>query len=133
MNGYPRSVSITLSLILLNILIWFSFAIIVAANLHPALPTSPLFKGIMTFLAFTIAIILLILLIFLTKHNRVAYFLTVGIFVITSVVTIFDDFGWVDFIVLVIGLAPIILLAKDRAWYLMENPGFEKTQKPSTD
>jgi len=129
MNSRPRSVSAALALILLNVLIWFAFGIIVAANVHPALPTSSLIKGVMAFLAFATAGILLILLALLFRQNRVAYFLTLGLLVAISILTIFDDFGLADFVVLIINIAPIILLIKDRAWYLQARSSLVGGQK----
>jgi hypothetical protein len=123
MNTRPRSFSVALVLVLLNALLWLTFGILVATDIHPALPISPLLKGIMAVLAFVTAGILLILLLLLTKQNRIAYFFTVGMQIVISLVTIFDDFGWADFIFIVISLAPIVLLVKDRAWYFRTTSG----------
>jgi len=128
-NTRPGSISVCLALIFLNALIWLAFGIIVAANVHPALPDSPLIKTSMAFLAFVTAAILLSLFYLLSKQNRSAYFIALAILAIVSVVTLFDNFGWVDFIVLVIGLIPLILLIKDRAWYLGVKPEPEENQR----
>jgi lysylphosphatidylglycerol synthetase-like protein (DUF2156 family) len=120
MNHRPISVSATMIFILLNALIWLAFGAIVAVGAHPALPVSPLINGIMASLAFITAGILLALLAFLGKRNRVAYYLTLCLLVVISILTIFDDFGLADFVVLIINIAPFILLIKDRAWYLQE-------------
>jgi hypothetical protein len=122
MNSRPTSVSATLILILLNIFLWLAFAIVVAANAHPALPNSPLVKRIMAILALATAGILLVVLVFLGKHNRIAYFLALGLFGAISLLTVLDDFGLADLVVLVINVTPIVLLIKDRAWYLQAKP-----------
>jgi lysylphosphatidylglycerol synthetase-like protein (DUF2156 family) len=118
MTNRPFSVSVTSILILLNALIWLAFGVIVAANAHPALPDLPIVKGIMAFMAFAAAGIFLAVFISLGKRSRIAYFIALGVFVATSFLTIFDDFGLVDLAVLAINIAPIILLIKDRTWYL---------------
>ncbi len=118
----PLSVSITLGFILINSLVWLVFGVIIAVNAHPALPAQPLVKGIMAFLSIAIAGFLLTLFFFIRKHNRLAYFLTLACFIVTSLLSIFDDFGLADLVVLVINLIPILLLLKDRNWYLRVKP-----------
>jgi hypothetical protein len=58
---------------------------------------------------------------FLYKHNRMAYYLTLGFFIFTSILTIFDDFGITDLVVLSLGIIPIILLIKDRSIQVDQN------------
>jgi len=118
MKNRPLSVTTTLVLILVNALFWIAFGVIVAANAHPGLPDLPLIKEITAFLAFTTTGILLVLFVFLGKHNRIAYFLGLGLFVAISLLILLDDFGWTDLVVLVINIIPPILLIKDRTWYL---------------
>jgi hypothetical protein len=122
MANRPLSVSVTLIFILLNALVWLAFGAIIAANTHPALPIQPLLKGIMAFLSFSIAGILVGVFIFLLKRNRIAYFIALGLFIATSFLTIFDQFGLSDLLILVINMVPIVLLIKDRAWYLQVKP-----------
>jgi hypothetical protein len=128
MNTRPYSVSAVLTLIAVNILIWFVFGVIVAANIHPALPNSVLIRGIMAFLSFATAGVLFILLVLLARQNRLAYFLTLGLLVAISVLTIFDDFGMADLVVLIFNIAPATLLIKDRAWYLHAKPNVAASQ-----
>ena len=117
------SVSATFALIVLNALIWLAFGVIVAANVHPALPDLPLFKGIMALLSFTVSGMLLVLVVFLGKQNRAAYYLTLILLNAVSLLTFFDDFGLTDLVVLVINIAPFVLMIKNRAWYLQARPG----------
>ena len=118
MANRPLSVSVASIFILLNALVWLAFGVIIAANAHPALPNLPLLKGVMAFLSFATAGILLGVFIFLGKRSRIAYFIALGLFVATSLLTIFDQFGLADIVILAINIVPIILLIKDRAWYL---------------
>jgi lysylphosphatidylglycerol synthetase-like protein (DUF2156 family) len=119
MNDRPSSVTVTYGFILLNIIIWFVLGIIIAFSLHPAMPDQPLFKGIMTTLSLVAAGVLLVTLIFLQKHNRVAYFLMLISLGVATLLTFFDDFGLVDLAALSLSLIPLILLIKDRQWYLV--------------
>ncbi len=110
--------AITFGFILLNILIWFTLGIIIAFDLHSAMPDQPLVKGIMAILSFAAAGALSITLFFLQKHNRVAYYLMLLYLGIASLLIFFDDVGLVDLVALALSILPIILLIKDRVWYL---------------
>lgn len=118
MSNRPLTVTITLVFILLNVLIWLVLGIVIAINAHPALPVPPLMKGTMAFLSIVIAGILAALFFFIRKRNRIAYILILAFFVFTALLTFFDDVGWSDLVVLVINIVPIVLLIKDRTWYL---------------
>jgi len=111
-------VTLTYVFIILNIIIWFALGIIIAFNLHPAMPNQPLLKGIMTTLSFVAAGALWVTFMFLQKHNRAAYYLMLIGLGVATLLTIFDDFGYVDLAALALGLIPLILLMKDRQWYL---------------
>jgi len=119
----PLSVKINLLFILLNALVWLAFGLIVALHAHPALPDEPIILEAMVVLSFCAAGVLLGLFIFLRKHNRLAWFVALAGLALGSLLIIFDDFGWIDLLVLVINLIPIVLLVKDRAWYLRPKPG----------
>ena len=118
----PLSVSATLTFIILNALVWLALGVTIVLHVHPALPDNPLIRGIMAFLSFGAAGILLGLLIFLGKRSRIAWFITLGFLAITCLLTLFDQFGLSDLVVLVIIIIPIFLLVKDRAWYLQGKP-----------
>jgi lysylphosphatidylglycerol synthetase-like protein (DUF2156 family) len=118
MTRPPLSVSVNLFFILLNALVWLVFGLIVALQIHPAQPDNPILLGGMAFLSFCAAGLLLGLFIFLWKRNRLAWFVNLGFLALASILTLFDDFGWADLVVLAVNLIPILLLIKDRAWYL---------------
>jgi len=118
MTRRPLTVIITSVLILLNMLIWLGLGVIIASGLHPALSIPPAGRGVMAFLSIALAAILLGLYVLLMRGNQPAYYLVMAFFAFTAVLTIFDDFGWPDLVVLVINLIPLILLIKDRAYYL---------------
>lgn len=105
-------------MILINGLMWLILGIIIAFDLHPALPDSPTMKTGMAIISILIFIVLGGLTFFLYKHNRMAYYLSLGFFIFTSILTIFDDFGITDLVVLLLGIIPIVLLIKDRKWYM---------------
>ena len=96
MNHRPLSVTVTFGFIILNIISWFALGMIIAFNLHPAMPDQSSFKEIMATLSFAAAGTLLVTSIFLRKHSRVAYFLMLAFLGSASILIFFDDVGWVD-------------------------------------
>jgi peptidoglycan/LPS O-acetylase OafA/YrhL len=118
MTKTPASVFATFIFLLLNALVWLAFAIIVATGLHPSIPQDNLVKWTMVILAFLVAGVLSILCFFLRKRSKVAYYLTLALLLVISLLTVFDEFGLSDLIYLIIAVVPLVLLIKDRAWYL---------------
>jgi lysylphosphatidylglycerol synthetase-like protein (DUF2156 family) len=126
MTTRPRTVTLNYIFILLNALVWLVLGVIIAASLHPALPDQSLLKGIMAFMSFAGAAILLLAFILLLKRKRTGFFLALGFLLVTALLTFFDQVGWVDLLTLVIITVPIILLIKDRDWYLSKGLPFTK-------
>ena len=122
MLARPRTVTIAYVFILANALVWLALGGIVTANIHPALPDATLLKGIMAVMSFIGAGILLVAFFLLLKRRRSGFYLAIGFLIVTTLLTFFDQVGWSDLVVLVINLVPIILLVKDRNWYLSVNP-----------
>lgn len=117
----PLTVTITLVFILLHAFFWLGFVILLAWNLHPALPDAPAIRWIMGILAFGCAGTLIALAILLARRIRLVYFLTVGLFALLVILTFTDDVGWADWIYLLLAATPLFLLIKDRSWYLNKN------------
>jgi len=123
----PTSVYAALGFILLNVLVWLAFSIIVATGVHPSIPEGNQIKWVMIILAFLTAGVLSILWFFLKRHSKVAYYLTLALLLVLSLLTVADDFGLSDLIYLIIAIVPLALLIKDRAWYLQ---GETRLQRP---
>jgi hypothetical protein len=117
----PFSVTATFILILINALVWIGFAAILALDLHPALPDSAAVRWIMGILAFGCGCTLIALIVLLGKRNRIAYFPTLGLLALLVVLTFTDEVGLADWIYLLLVTTPLILLIKDRSWYLKNN------------
>lgn len=104
--------------ILLNMLIWLVLGVIIAANAHPALPVMPAVRMVLAILSMFMASIIAVLFISLYRGSRWAYYLTLAIFIFTAILTIFDNVGLADIIVLVLNIIPIVLLILGRTWFL---------------
>lgn len=122
MRDRPFTVAATSLLVPINAFVWLAFGLMVAAGAHPALPDQPLIKWVMALLALATSGIFLGLFILLGKRGRLAYFLSLASFFVISLLTIFDQVGLADLIVLTLNVVPAILLIKDRAWYLQARP-----------
>ena len=114
----PITFTIALVFILLTALVWLGLGVIIAFNAHPAIPDLPYLKPFMITVSFGIALVLLALLFFLSRRNRWAYIPTLTVLGATVLLTIFDQLGWSDLVIIALNLIPFILLIKDRAWYL---------------
>jgi lysylphosphatidylglycerol synthetase-like protein (DUF2156 family) len=114
MTSRPPSVSGAFLLILLNALGWLAFSIIAAAGIHPSLPETGFGRWAMAVLALLNAFVLVGLVILLRRHNRIAYWLALGLITTISVLTLAGEFGPADLIVLMINLLMLLLLVRDR-------------------
>jgi lysylphosphatidylglycerol synthetase-like protein (DUF2156 family) len=125
-SKYPLSVSAVLLSLLLSAFIWFGFAVLVLAGAHPGLPKDTAVQWIMAALAFGSGCALIVSAWALGKRIRIAYYLVTAFLAVLAVLTVADDVGWVDLVYLVIVIAPLVLMLKDRAWYLRKDRGAEK-------
>jgi hypothetical protein len=108
-------------LILMNALVWLTFTGLIAMDLHPALPDSAATIWVMGILAFGCAGALVVLAVMLGKRFRIAYYPTLGLLALLAVLTIADDFGFPDLIYLALVTAPLLLLIRNRSWYLKKS------------
>jgi hypothetical protein len=113
----PKSFSVILIFLLLNAFIWFGFSIIAAANLHPGLHDNSLYRWGMAILAIIASVALFVLWYFLKRKNKFAYYLTAAFLIVIIILTFTDDLGFLDLVVLVIEIIPLVLLISLRKWY----------------
>jgi len=60
----------------------------------------------------------------LSRRSRLAFYLAVILLTIIAVLSVTDQVGWIDLAALAVSVIPLLLLLKDRAWYLRrEAPG----------
>ena len=111
----PTSVSVTLALLLLNAAIWLLFALLGAIGW---IPVSGVMRWAMVVLALGSCAVLAGMAFFLWKRSRPAFYLSTASLAAVAVLSIADQFGLPDLFTLLISLAALVLLLKDRAWYL---------------
>ena len=69
-------------------------------------------------LALGSSLILIGIAIFLKRRNRPAFYLGLLTLVAIAVLSVTDEFGFLDLFSLLISLTPLVLMLKDRDWYL---------------
>jgi len=114
----PRTVTIAFLLIIANALVWIGFALFVLTGILPGLPGGENARFAMALLALIAAGALVALGILTRRRNKWGYVLTVAALVFLIVLTVADQVGLADLAVLVLVLVPLVLLIKDRDWYM---------------
>lgn len=101
----------------LNALIWLVFAAIVASGAHPALPEGEMYRWGLAGSAL-IGAVLLVTLSFYLERSPLAYYLIIVVLGLVAVMTVLDQFGFVDLAFLIVTILPLALLIRDRRLYL---------------
>lgn len=123
MQNMPNSVAVTIAFIALNAVFWLAYAIIIAFG-SSALTTIPaIMKWGFIVLAVGCSLLLAGIALFLGRRKRPAFYFGLLMLTLVAVLSIADQFGWLDLFSLLISLIPLVLLLKDRDWYLRRRQG----------
>ncbi len=118
METPPRTVRITLFLILLNAVVWLGFAFLAVLGVIPGLPEIPGLRWLMAGLALACSIVLGLTAFLLQRRVRLGLVLGLLLLTIIAVLSLSDQLGWLDILSFLVCLVPLVLLVKDREWYL---------------
>jgi len=118
MKESPVIVKIALIFILLNALIFFVLGVLIAGGWHSGIPEDAALKWIMMLGMFGGAIVLALLYLLLAKRRRLAFFIALVALALIMMLTIFDQVGWIDLLMLLITFIPFALLILGRKWFL---------------
>lgn len=118
MKESPVVVKIALIFILLNALIFFVLGVLIAGGWHSGIPEDAALKWIMMVGMFGGAIVLALLYLLLAKRRRLAFFIALVALALIMMLTIFDQVGWIDLLMLLITFIPFALLILGRKWFL---------------
>lgn len=111
---------ITRWLIYIDVVIWFGFCLITAFGLHSGIPEGPIFRWGMAALAFLAGLGILGTFLLASRGVRFTYYLLLTGILLIAVLSVTDEVGFYDLLVLVINLGIFILLIKDRKIYLSQ-------------
>ena len=120
MKKRPKTILITQYLILLNVAIWAGYAIftlLTRNDSHTGISTA---TWIMSALALASALALVVVVLLLRQQRRSGYYLGLILLTLIAILSITDQLGLLDILSLLISLAPLILLIRDRKWYLQK-------------
>jgi hypothetical protein len=118
MDRPPTFVSAARLLILLNALVWLTFAAIIAVGAHPALPDSALLRWVMAILGLLTCVALLVLYVFLGRRSRLAFLAALTALTVLAALSIADQVGLADLAVLALQLAALACLIGGRGWFM---------------
>jgi hypothetical protein len=118
MTHPPLSARATVFLISLNALAWAAFGIVTAAGALPSLQQPLALRWVFAGLALGAAAVLATIAVLLARRVRQAYFAALGMLAAIAVLSITDQVGAADLISLALVVLPIVLLIKDRSWFL---------------
>ena len=118
MRQSPASVRVVLLLLALDAMLWFAFGVAAACGAIASIAQPAHLRWGMAGLACACAAALAGLAILLGRRSRVAFFLTVILLAIITVLSVTDQIGLADLVALAVSVVPLGLLLKDRAWYL---------------
>jgi hypothetical protein len=120
MNNPPRPVSVTIAYVFISLgaLTWLALGALLALNAHTGCPDEPPVRDLMAGLSAAAGLALLVLLYLLSRRWRPAFFLTLSALTAASLSPLLDDVGLADCAFMAVTLVPLILLLRDRYWYL---------------
>ncbi len=117
MTRIPATVVATLTLLGLDAVMWFAFGVYVAAGGIASIG-APAVRWVMAGLAWASAAALLALTVVLSRRVRPAFTLAIMLLGIIAALSLTDQIGLLDLAALALTVIPLLLLLKDRAWYL---------------
>jgi hypothetical protein len=115
----PATVRVARILLLADSLLWLAFAAFTAAGAHPSFGPMSEYRWPVTLLALLVAVLLAGLSVHLGNPSPLGYWLGVGGLGAMILASLFDQFGLADLVFVAATALPLVLLIKDRAWYLL--------------
>jgi hypothetical protein len=116
-QALPGTVRAALLFLAFDSLMWLGFGIFAALGGIVSFPPGPA-RWVIGGLAVAAAAALAVTALLLRRRIRVAYFFAVLVLAAIAVLSLTDQVGVLDVASLLVSLIPLILLLKDRAWYL---------------
>jgi hypothetical protein len=109
---------ITFALLLIDSAFWLVFAVITVAGLHPALPEGEVVRWLVPLLSVASSAGIVGFFLAARRKYRIFYYLLTALLLTITVLTLTDEFGWADFLVLIFHLLPLVLLLSYRNTFI---------------
>ena len=128
MRDRPATVGLARILLTLDSFLCAGFAVLTGVGSHPSFdPTTP-YRWPATLLALLVAALLCALAVHLGRPSPLGYRLGVGFLAVMILGSFFDQVGLADLFFVAAIAFPLLLLVKDRTWYL--SPQFAAERGP---
>ncbi len=121
MTRRPVSVTITFILLLCSASFWIGFGMSIALGLHPAIPDNEILRWAMVILAIITGVALAGSVFLLARHSKIAYYFVVVLLGLIAVLSITDEVGTLDVVVLLVTLVTFLLLIINKRWFLVHS------------
>ena len=121
MKNIPALVKVAIGFILAGAGVWLVLGVLIAARLHQGMPSDPLIRWGMAIAAFVAFLVMGTLAWLLAKRKRLAFFITLVALGVVFLLTLFDQVGWADAVMMALTVAPFVLLVIGRKWFLQKS------------
>jgi hypothetical protein len=118
MASRPTTLRLARILVSVDSLLWLAFAAFTAMGAHPSFGPISGYRWPVALLALLVAALLGGLSVHLRNPTPLGYWLGVGLLAAMILASFFDQFGLADLIFVAAMALPLLLLVKDRDWYL---------------
>jgi lysylphosphatidylglycerol synthetase-like protein (DUF2156 family) len=118
MKNTPWSVTVTHALIIITASFWLIFALVSGLGILPGVLSAGPIKWFISALSLGTSAALILLLRYLVRRTKWAYYATLVLIGVIGVLSITDEVGAFDLFTLIISLAAFLLLILNRNWYL---------------
>ena len=121
MKNIPTLVKVAIGFILAGAGVWLVLGVLIAARLHQGMPSDPLIRWGMAIAAFVAFLVMGTLAWLLAKRKRLPFFITLVALGVVFLLTLFDQVGWADAVMMALTVAPFVLLVIGRKWFLQKS------------
>ena len=114
----PTTVRVTRLLLLADSLLWLAFGVYTATGAHPSFGGTSAYRWAMAILALAAAALLAGFLIHLRNPTPTGYWMGTTLLALMVLASVLDQLGFADLVVVAALALPLVLLIRDRSWYL---------------
>ncbi len=114
----PKSVWAATLFVGLNALIWAAFGVAALGGVFSPAQIPPALRWVMALMALAAAGLLGLTALLLARRSRLAWFAALAMLAGVAVLSLADEIGLLDLVSLALSAIPIVLLIKERRWFL---------------